>query len=124
MHLFSDDLEAALRKRYDFELLDVGGPNEHAKLDSLLSVYVQEMVEVEQPDAKGEILYVGHDGDIESTFVYFEVVGTKEGEPMFITNRVLSDLFADQRNVCKVLYKDDQTTFHQYDMEWTSRFDW
>lgn len=98
--IFIDDMENVLKKRYD-EALSIDYSDSET-LDTYISKYITEKIEVSINGKRRAINYIGKEADLDILKVYLEIENIEEIHSFQITNKVLFDLFVEQQNMVKL----------------------
>lgn len=115
---FTDDLERALRQADDDDIRLVRGSTDD-DADSHVLAYLQKKFELTVNDRPVELRYVGKEVEIDSTYVYLEVLNTPRLSKIAVRSSILLELFEDHttilhvrtvgRNKSLVLQKDSES---------------
>ena len=100
-HIFLDDLEQALRKKYN-TTLDIVNPENIDDRDRQIENYVTENFVVEVNGKLKPGKYLGHEFEQDALYCYIEVEGVKKLKNISIKNSVLMEIFADQINLVHI----------------------
>jgi hypothetical protein len=109
MHLFVDDLEGAMQEA-GAPRLRLGTPNEHAESERYLVSYLEKHFGVEWNGKPLSPTLVGYelDDDMHGLWIYLAVDDLSPAtEQVTVQNSVLTEYYADQKNIVK-LYRDDE----------------
>jgi len=103
LRIFIDDLEAALLNR-GAEDLFLCTKKEHEEAELHIVNYLHDMVKLVIDDEEIEFNYIGKEisDDLAAVWCYLEIENININNTLSIENRVLMDLFEDQRNIVKV----------------------
>ncbi|SRR5690606_20635998 len=101
MRVFMDDLELALRNRFNNPTLDVLNPS-GMTLDEMMTTYVAESFKITLDNKSQKVRYLGHEEDGEAFVFFIEVANVKKWKGIGITNSILMDLYDDQSNLVHV----------------------
>jgi len=96
--IFIDDLQEALRERYD-TFLEFDEINESVKAEEYLKKYFSKKFSIK---VDGELVsydFIGKEYDIETLVCYIEVTNVNSFKTIEIKNEVLMDLFPEQQNI-------------------------
>lgn len=93
--LFTDDLERALEQKHSLSIR-LGWEDEHPATDSLLAVYLEEHLQITPSKSRQ---FIGKEVENELTYIYVEFFTEEAPAELEIRNRLLFDLFEDQRNL-------------------------
>ena len=103
MHIFIDDLEKGLNKLGNKELF-IGTPKERKEANELIVKYLQSKFLVKINNKNISFDWVGKEitKDQQALWIYLEVKNVKEIKNIYVENRVLTDVFKDQKNIVQV----------------------
>ena len=103
MHIFIDDLELALEKQGQSKLF-VGTEREKKEVNSLINNYLQNNFSIQLNGKKMTCEWIGKEttSDKQALWVYLEIKNIREVRNISVENRVLTELFADQKNIVQV----------------------
>ncbi len=101
MRVFMDDLELALRHRFNNPTLDVLNPS-GPTLDEMMKGYVAEHFKVSLDNKSQKVRYLGHEQDGEAFVFFVEIANVKSWKKIGIVNAILTDLYDDQSNLVHV----------------------
>lgn len=96
--LFYDDLEAVLQERYD-KSITVDATADQEKLDRYLKKYMAAKLEVSVNGEEREQSFIGKEYEDDYVVMYVEIENLPIIEEVIITNKLLMDLFPDQKNM-------------------------
>lgn len=101
LRIFPDDMDRALE--------DIHGTNpmlltrrEHSTSDSLLALYFRETLELTANGKALEIKFLGKEAESDAMWCYLESTACGLPEQVVIRNAILTEVFADQVNICQV----------------------
>ncbi len=99
--VFTDDLEALLRERYNpsIKLLSNGDKGE---VEANLKKYLGQKFRVQVNGKRYEVNYLGKEYEDDMTLMYLEVPNVSSVKSVKIKNAVLTDLFPEQKNLIHV----------------------
>ncbi len=103
LHLFLDDLEDALqREGVDKQFLCTEKEKNNA--DKHLYEYLQKyfLLQVNQSKVSYEFVGKEQSADLQGVWVYLEVTGVNSVAELTVSNRLLLDLFDDQKNITSI----------------------
>lgn len=106
LRLFTDDLENALEKECDCRLY-LGSEREHPQADTYLKNYILKHFRLKSPQMGNETIILGKEVEMELTYVYVEYEMNATPKKIEVTNSLLFELFADQRNIVNVTVQED-----------------
>ena len=103
LRIFIDDLELALVNR-GAEDLFLCTKREHTEAEVYILDYLHDMVKLEVDGQTIEYDYIGKEmsDDLAAVWCYLEIENIDINTSMTIENRILMDLYDDQRNIVKV----------------------
>jgi len=102
MKIFTDDLEAALEVDTS-EKLWIGDPErEAAATDSLLAVYFDKKLTLNINGEEKEAIFIGKELEADVTWCYLEIQDLSAVKSVSIDNRILMELFDDQKNLVHI----------------------
>lgn len=115
--IFIDDLENALRKRYEKRLSF--SPNDEAEeVEAYLERYLKDKITIKINGKTADFKFIGKEYDNDILFCYLEIVNVEEIKSFQISNKVLFDSFDDQQNIVKLKINDESKSYiliHQND---------
>ena len=100
-HIFLDDLEDALKKKYDSRL-DIINPRDEQQRDLWVESYLMEHFRVEVNGKPQEGNYLGHELEEGAMFCYIEIEGVKRLKSLKVSSTILTEIFDDQVNLVHV----------------------
>ena len=96
--IFTDDMENALRQRYDRSIsLDTKKETEAADED--LKEYILQKIKIKVNGKSVQLNYIGKEYDNDMVVAYMEVTDVKELKTIEIENKVLMEVFPEQQNI-------------------------
>jgi hypothetical protein len=98
VRIFTDDLEQTIRNLGGGELR-LGGPHEAPDANRLLLEYFQNRLEIRVNDQPSVLKWVGKEIEPDVTWCYLEVYSVPVISSIQITNRILMEVFDDQKNI-------------------------
>ncbi len=103
MHIFIDDLEEALEKQGKSQLF-IGTERENKEANILIINYLQNNFSIQLNNKKVAYTWVGKETtkDKQAMWVYLEIKNIREVRNILVENRVLTEVFADQKNIVQV----------------------
>ena len=99
--IFTDDFEKVLRERYD-ESITLDANKNETLIDSYIEKYLSEKIKIKIDGKDCQFKYLGKELDVDVVKVYLEIEGVKAISSFKITNKLLFDLFKDQKNMVKL----------------------
>jgi hypothetical protein len=103
MHIFIDDLEMALEKQGHAKLF-VGTEREKEGVNALITSYLQKNLLIQANDKKVNYKWIGKEpaADRQALWVYLEVSNLKALKKIQVENKVLTEVYADQKNIVQI----------------------
>lgn len=103
MHIFIDDLEEALEKQGKSKLF-IGTERESPEANNLIVNYLQRNFSIQLNNKQVAYTWVGKEPtkDKQALWVYLEIKNIREVRNISVENRVLTEVFADQKNIVQV----------------------
>lgn len=98
--IFTDDLEEALKKRYD-KAIRLSSQKEQGPVRESLEKYLDQKLQL-NTSRKLELQYLGKEYDSDQVVLYIEIPHVEPFEKISVTNALLTDLFEDQKNIVHV----------------------
>ncbi|MCB0481956.1 MAG: hypothetical protein KDC83_11030 [Flavobacteriales bacterium] len=90
--IFADDMEDALKKKFNYNKLPTN-------IDELLAQYINDKLQVKVNNKVAQPVWVGKELDEEAYFIYLELPKTSKVNTLEISNAILFDLYEDQTNI-------------------------
>lgn len=106
LHVFIDDLEKAMKKSgYLIQPLQTGTENQET--DDAIARYLREKISISINQKPVKLDYLGKEEaeSFDASYIYLEVKNVKNIQIISIDNKLLLDVFTDQKNMVAV-YKD------------------
>lgn len=122
LHLFIDDLEAALRE-HGADQLFLGTKQEHPKGEQYVARYLGQNVRLEVNGSTVEPQFLGKETseDLQAIWCYLEVPGITDLQRLTVTNTLLLDQFDDQQNLVHVIGPGEKQKLLLFDRKTRSR---
>ena len=98
--IFIDDFELLLRNRYD-ERLTLAIENEDDLVDYYTEKYLKEKLKITINSQTLEFNFIGKEYEEDIMLSYLEIVGVENISSIEVTNRILFELFQDQKNIVR-----------------------
>ncbi len=98
--IFIDDFESLLRNRYD-ERLTLAIENEDDLVDYYTEKYLKEKLKITINSQTLEFNFIGKEYEEDIMLNYLEIVGVDNISSIEVTNRILFELFQDQKNIVR-----------------------
>lgn len=110
--LFTDDMDALLKERYDLEAA-LGTKKESPLADAYLEKYIRAKFGLEINGKPHSFKFLGKRFDTDVMVCYLEVPGISLDtlQSVQVQNEVLTDLFEDQQNLVHIRIKDIKKSF-------------
>lgn len=100
LYVFTDDLEAALRKANQNIQLHLGEEDENTELvDSLIIDYLKDHLKIQLNNNRIPVQYIGHVGDYAEMELYLEYPTGNISGALQMQNTMFFELFQDQRHL-------------------------
>lgn len=96
--IFTDDIENALRQRYD-RSISLDSKKETEDADENLKNYILQKIKIKVNGKLVQLNYIGKEYDTDMVVAYMEVAGVKELKTIEIENKILMDVFSEQQNI-------------------------
>ena len=106
MRIFIDDLQEAINKTYDKNI-----ELEMSDNDELIFNYVKDNFLVNINNNKQSYLYLGKEYENDVIFLYLELKDIESIQAIEIKNRMLLDVFSEQKNIIKLHINNTKKTF-------------
>ncbi|OIQ27916.1 MAG: peptidase E [Bacteroidetes bacterium MedPE-SWsnd-G2] len=103
--LFIDDIEKALRERYD-ESIVLAGASEAEEIDLYVERYLRSKIELIVNDNTLPFKFVGRKYEDDIMLCFFEVENVQEISKFEIINRLFFDIYPQQQNIIKTKIND------------------
>jgi hypothetical protein len=116
--IFIDDLEMALRKR-GYDKLFVGTEREKTGADALILAYFQERFALKINDKAIVYQWVGKESERDMTTlrVYLEVPKVNSIKNISFENKILIEIFSDQKNIMEFKWAGKKTGYWLLDKD-------
>lgn len=99
VRIFTDDFENTLKMRFPGQKIDLYKTPANAQMDSLISRYLTEKMQVRLNGRVAQLRYLGFERVEESIWCYLEVTGVKSVQQLHISNRMLYEYKREQINM-------------------------
>jgi hypothetical protein len=111
LHIFIDDLEEGLRRQGHGQLY-LCTKDESKKADELVEAYLVDRLSLTVNGAPVSFKYIGKEisDDLAGAWCYMEVENIRSLESIDITNRLLMEVFDDQKNIVSVMGSGHRAT--------------
>lgn len=97
IRLFTDDLEEALRKRYNIHAF-FDTPKQHPQVNEYIKKYLEENFKLTINKKVVNYRFVGRETEADAQWIYAEVAGINKWNSVRVRNELLFDLFDDQEH--------------------------
>lgn len=104
--MFIDDLEEGLKDYHGLEYVDTTEPDDPARLDSLISGYLENKVFFVINGQDKKFKYYGSELEGDARWCYYEILEIDNLKELQITNVALMDVFDDQQNIVHIKAND------------------
>jgi hypothetical protein len=101
MRVFIDDLELALRSRFNKPEMDILAPTSPT-LDEMMNEYLKDHFKITLDNKVQKTSYLGHERDGEAFVFYVEVPNIKKWKEIVVTNDIIMEMYDDQSNLVHV----------------------
>lgn len=108
--IFMDDFEALLRKRYD-EKITLNNGEDEAIIDDYIKKYLLTKIEISINGKEVVPTFVGKKYEDDIMHCYLEVENVASISSFEIKNKVLFDMFEDQKNIVRTHINNHNKTF-------------
>ncbi|MGO3182306.1 MAG: DUF6702 family protein [Aequorivita sp.] len=96
--IFTDDIENALRMKYD-RSISLDSKKETEAADEDLKKYILQKIKIKVNGKPVQLKYIGKEYATDMVVAYLEVTDVKELKAIEIENKVLMELFPEQQNI-------------------------
>lgn len=96
--IFIDDIENALRKRYD-PTISLGTQREKSQDDAFLEKYILQKLKVKVNGKPAKLKYLGQEYEPDMVVAYIEVTEVDNLKTITVENEVLTGMFPEQQNI-------------------------
>lgn len=109
LHVFIDDLEEALRRQGADELF-ICTKKEAANAEKYIGRYLKQNFVLEVNGRQAEYNFLGKEisDDLMAVWCYMEVLEVDHMEQLAVTNKILTEVFDDQKNIVSVFGPGNQ----------------
>lgn len=108
--IFIDDFEKLLKERYDDNLI-LGDDNELKSVNLYMERYLKEKIKFKINGKEMNISFIGKEYDGDIMRCYLEITGVKTIQSIEIINKVLFDLYDEQKNLVKFKINSKQKSY-------------
>lgn len=116
LQMFIDDLELALAAE-GYENLGICTPKETSEAEEIIHSYVSEHLQLSIDGVPLDLAWVGKEisEDLAGVWCYLEVYPNEPKHRIDVRNNILVDIFADQRNIVKLVYNPELKAHFLFD---------
>lgn len=108
--IFIDDLEKLLRERYD-DSITLAGENESEMVDGYLEKYLKQKIEVKINGEVKILEFLGKEYEDDIAICYLEIPEIESIGSIQISNKVLFDIFEEQKNIIRMKINGKRKSF-------------
>ena len=101
INVFMDDIELALNKDYNIDLR-LTSKNELKNASFYFHKYLREKLTFKSGNKNLNFNYLGNEYEGDLVFFYLEIENINSPDHLEVTNKILTEHFADQKNVVKL----------------------
>jgi hypothetical protein len=103
MHIFIDDLEKSLEKQGVTKIY-IGTEKEKQEANSLIIKYLQSNFSIKLNNKALTYDFLGKEtsNDKQAIWVYLEAKNVKDVKQIFVENKILTEIFSDQKNIVQI----------------------
>ena len=102
-HVFTDDLENALKMRYGREIF-LTKEEEHPLVDNYIQNYFQEKFSISVNGKQREFEFLRKEFDKDQVQIFLEIEKVEALKILGVKNDIFTELFSDHKNIIKVAY--------------------
>ena len=104
--IFTDDLEAAIEAQGSGSV-GLGTAEEHPELPRFLERYLRQQLSFTVNGEPTAFAYLGKEAELDATWLYLEIPGVPQLADLQVENRLLFELFEDQRNPVHLTFEGE-----------------
>lgn len=108
--IFVDDFEKLIRNRYDSNIT-LNNNEDEVIIDQYVKKYLHEKIDISINGQAKAISFIGKKYDDDIMYCYLEIENIASIKSFEIKNKVLFDLFDDQKNIVRTNINDKNKTF-------------
>lgn len=108
--IFVDDFEKLIRNRYDSNIT-LNNNEDEVIIDQYVKKYLHEKIDISINGQPKAISFIGKKYDDDIMYCYLEIENIASIKSFEIKNKVLFDLFDDQKNIVRTNINDKNKTF-------------
>ncbi|WP_299889048.1 DUF6702 family protein [uncultured Lacinutrix sp.] len=98
--IFIDDLERLLKERYD-EKITLASNGDEKEIDNYIKKYLLSKLKITIDEKETEVVFIGKEYDEDVVQCYLEIENVERINSFSITNKILFDIFNDQKNIVR-----------------------
>jgi len=108
--IFIDDFERLLQERYDDKIiLDIG--KDEKQIDFYVEKYIKSKFLIKINGELANYKFLGKEYEDDIMYCYIEIENVKEVISFEVENRMLFDIFSDQKNIVRTYINSKHKTF-------------
>lgn len=108
--IFIDDFERLLQERYDDKIiLDTG--KDEKQIDFYIEKYIKSKFLIKVNGALVNYKFLGKEYENDIVYCYIEIEDVEDVKSFEVENRILFDIFSDQKNVVRTFINSKHKTF-------------
>lgn len=108
--IFIDDFERLLQERYDDKIILNTGKDEK-EIDLYIEKYIKSKFKIKINGAVANYNFLGKEYEDDIIYCYIEIENVNEVKSFEVENRILFDLFNDQKNIVRTYINSKHKTF-------------
>lgn len=108
--IFIDDIEKLLRTRYN-DSITLQENEQEVEIDSYIQKYLKSKIEIDINNQPVVLNFIGKEYEADLVYCYLEIENVKEIKSFSIKNKVLFDLFPEQKNVIRTTINTKNKSF-------------
>lgn len=109
--LFSDDLEQAVKRRFNSKSLHLSTEKEHPEANELIKKYLQNHLSLKVGDQPLKMEWIGREGDLDEIWVYVQFSDKDLKGQFYFSNTLLTDVLENQENIIHVQMGELKKTY-------------
>ncbi len=119
IHIFLDDLELALEAKGAASNLQLCTSKEHPTGEQYLISYLREQFRIQVDEKPMAFKFVGKEisEDFLAAWCYLEIEGVEAFKSLKVTNKILMEIYADQRNIVQVKGPNQKKLYFMFDSQ-------
>ncbi len=118
VHIFVDDLESALKEK-GVDSLFIATEKEVDNANTFISSYLNQTLNIKVDDQTKEAQFLGKEmsDDLMAIWCYLEILEVPDCASVSISNRILFEMFDDQRNIVKYSTDTGKKDYYIFDLK-------